>query len=47
MTDNEANELLKELIEHYGDKLVDPEVYPKIFEYQAKMYKYYRENSKE
>lgn len=41
MTDEEANDIYKDLLKYYGDKLADADVYPKIFEYQVKLYKYY------
>ena len=30
----------KKLIEFYGDRLADPELYPKTFEYQVKIMVY-------
>ena len=30
----------KRLKDYYGDKLVDPEVYPEVFSYQVKIYMY-------
>lgn len=34
----------EKLIEFYGDKLVNPEQYPKTFEYQVKIYAYINKN---
>jgi hypothetical protein len=33
----------EELKAHWGDKLVDFEHYPKIFAYQVRIWKYYRD----
>lgn len=41
MTDDEAQAFYDKLEEYYGDKLVNFEHYPKAFEFQVKMYKYY------
>lgn len=41
MTDDEAKKICEELKKMYGNKLVDPDVFPKIFEHQVKLYKYY------
>ena len=30
----------KRLKDHYGNKLVDPEMYPEVFSYQVKIYMY-------
>jgi malic enzyme len=43
MTDNEVEDFYKELEEHYGDRLVNFEHYPKQFANQVKLYKYYKE----
>ena len=42
MTDEEAIQLYDELKSYWGDKLPDPEVYPKQFTYYFKLYRYYR-----
>jgi hypothetical protein len=42
MTDEDANKLLEDMKETYGDKLANPDVFPKIFEHQVKLYKYYK-----
>ncbi len=43
MTEEEYNEL----VEHYGEKLVDPEVFPETFKYQVKIYLYAKEKKNE
>ena len=43
MTDEEALAFYEELVEHYGDKLANFEHYPKIFAYQVRLYRYYKE----
>jgi len=43
MTDEEAMQFYKELQDHYGDKLVNPDHQPKIFQYQVTLYKYTKE----
>lgn len=35
-------EKIKDFIEYWGEKLVDPNRYPKIFDYQLRLWKYYR-----
>jgi hypothetical protein len=30
----------KRLIDYWGDRLADPEVYPKVFDYQVKVFMY-------
>jgi len=48
MQDEEVLALYSELIEYYGDSLVNFEHYPKIFLYQVKLYRYYRgQNAKQ
>ena len=42
MTDEQAIEFYNELVEYYGDRLVNFEHYPRIFMYQIKLYKYYK-----
>ena len=42
MTDAEALSLYEELKSYWGDKLPDPEVYPKQFNYYLKLYRYYK-----
>lgn len=46
MTNEEILQLYKELEDHYGDKLANFEHYPKIFAYQVKMYRFYKERDK-
>lgn len=41
MSDEEALKFYQELQEHYGDKLVNFEHYPRQFANQVKLYKYY------
>lgn len=43
MTDEEVLKFYAELEEYFGDKLVDFEQHPLIFQFQVKMYKYYKE----
>lgn len=43
MNDEEALAYYEKLVEYYGDKLADPIHYPKIFEYQVRLYRYYTE----
>jgi hypothetical protein len=43
VTEEEAIKFYKELEEHYGDKLANPDHHPKIFQYQVTLYKYYKE----
>jgi len=45
MTEEYILNFYKELEEHYGDKLANFEHYPRIFAYQVKLYKYYKERS--
>lgn len=47
MTDEEVIKFYEELKEHYGEDLVNFEVYPKQFAMQVKMYKYYKERENE
>ena len=42
MTDEEVLKFYEELKEHYGDKLVNFEHYPRIFANQVKLYRYYK-----
>lgn len=42
MTDEEAKKTYEDLKKTYGDKLANPDVFPNIFEYQVKLYKYYK-----
>ena len=37
----------KQLVEHYGDKLANPDHHPKIFQYQVTLYKYIQERANE
>ena len=43
MTDQEALDFYNELVEHYGDALANFEHHPRIFAYQVKMYKFYKD----
>ena len=43
MTDEEALAYYEKLVEYYGDKLANPIHYPRMFEYQVKLYRYYTE----
>jgi len=47
MTDSEVKQFYEELVEHYGDKLVNFEHYPKQFANQVKLYRYYKEKQNE
>ena len=42
MSEQEITEFYNELVEHYGDRLVNFEHYPRIFANQVKLYRYYR-----
>lgn len=42
MTDEEIIKLYEELVEFYGDRLVNFEHYPRQFAMQVKLFKYYR-----
>ena len=42
MNDDEVLAFYNELVEYYGDKLVNFEHYPRIFASQVKLYKYYK-----
>lgn len=43
VSDEEAIEFYNELVEHYGDSLVNYEHHPYQFQYQVNCYKYYKE----
>lgn len=44
MTDSEALEYYNKLVEYYGkNKLANPIHYPKMFQNQVKLYRYYNE----
>lgn len=43
MSDQEALDFYNELVEHFGDKLANFEHYPRLFAYQVKIYKYYKD----
>lgn len=43
MTDKEIEDFYNELVEHYGDSLANFEHYPRIFAYQVRLYRYYKE----
>ena len=47
MNEQEAEQFYKQLVEHYGDRLANPEHYPKIFQYQVTLYKYTQERVNE
>jgi len=47
MTEDEIKKFYEELQEHYGDKLANFEHYPKIFAYQIRLYRYYKERQNE
>lgn len=48
LTDEEANRILSQMIEIFGDRLPDPEHYPLAFEYYVKLYrKFYMEDKNE
>lgn len=46
MTDEEALKFYEELKEWYGDKLANFEHYPRQFQAQVTLYKYYKERIK-
>jgi hypothetical protein len=43
MTNEELEQFVKDLMEHYGDNLPNPEHEPKRFEYYLKLFKYERQ----
>lgn len=43
MTEQEMLDFYNELVDHYGDKLVNPEHHPIQFQHQVKLYRYYKE----
>jgi hypothetical protein len=43
MTDAEVLAYYEKLVEYYGDNLANPIHYPRIFENQVKLYRYYNE----
>jgi hypothetical protein len=43
MTDAEVLAYYEKLVEYYGTKLANPIHYPRIFENQVKLYRYYNE----
>jgi hypothetical protein len=45
MTNEKVMQLYNELVEEYGDKLPNPDHYPKTFQYYVKLYKHYRKNN--
>ena len=47
MTDEEVLNYYKELEEHYGDKLANPEQEPIRFEWQVRIYRYIMERRNE
>jgi len=48
LTDEEANRILNQMIEVFGDRLPDPEHYPLEFGYYVKLYrKFYMEENNE
>lgn len=47
MTDEEALKFYEELVEWYGDKLANFEHYPKQFQSQVNIYKYYKSKQNE
>jgi len=48
LTDEEANRILNEMLEIFGEGLPNPEHYPLAFEYYVKLYqKYYMKEQNE
>ena len=48
LTDEEANRILNEMVEIFGEGLPNPEHYPLAFEYYVKLYrKYYMKEENE
>ncbi len=43
MTEQEIMDFYKELVEHYGDTLANPEQEPIRFAHQMRLYRYYKE----
>ena len=44
MTNEEALKIYEEMKEMFGDKLPDPDHYPKMFAYFVKLYKHSKKN---
>lgn len=44
MTDEEALKIYEEMKEMFGDKLPNPDHYPKIFAYFVTLYRYCKKN---
>jgi len=44
MTDEQVLKIYEELKEQFGDKLPDPEHYPRTFEYFIRLYKHCKRN---
>lgn len=47
MEENEIIKLYEELVEWYGDSLANFEHYPRIFAYQVRLYRYYKDRKNE
>lgn len=41
MTDEQAQEIIDDLVKHFGDALPNPEHNPKSFDYYLTLYKYF------
>lgn len=44
MTDSEVLKMYEEMVKMFGDKLPDPDHYPKTFAYFVTLYKYCKKN---
>jgi hypothetical protein len=40
MTDEQAQEILNKMVEEFGDKLPNPEHYPRAFAYYVRLFRY-------
>lgn len=47
MTDEEIEKFYNELVEFYGDRLVNFEHHPRQFAYQVRLYRYYKDKENE
>ena len=45
MTDDEVLKIYNEMVEEYGNKLPNPDHYPKVFQYYVKLYLHYRKHN--
>lgn len=45
MTDREVEEFYDKLVKEYGDKLPNPEHYPRVFRYYVELYRHVERSS--